>query len=195
MTGGAIAALLVALVSSPEAAPECGRDVDADLLTIGDRLAHGRLDAARAYIDDLLACTEGRAEPRVHLALATIEERLGHLNTAYASFLEARRLAPEDPGAGVEEALALFRARWVAVEVLPAAGATDVHLHHAGLVADDATGTCLAELEAALKALADDGLARTLWIVPGDYRLAEEEMRLPPGSSITLKVPFGQETP
>jgi len=195
MNAASAATLLMVLLIAGPVAETCDRDVNADLLTIEDRLTNGRLEAARAYVDDLLRCAEGRAEPRVHLALATIEERLGHLNAAHAALLEAGDQASADTASAVEEASARFVSRWVSVQIVPAEAAPDAELTYAGLVTAETTATCLAELAAAHAAVQQDGQARTLWLVPGIYRLGETELRLPPGSSVTLEVTWAKETP
>lgn len=186
-----IAAMLLATcLALPAAAQDaCARDVEADLVTIADRLAHGRLDAARAYVVDLLACPAGHSDARVYLALASIEERHGNLDAAATALGTARVVCQGDVPAEVDEAIAAFSARWVRVNLVavePPAG--DPPLQHAGLVTNETTTRCLAALLAASERVVADGLGRTAWIVPGDYRVGDEEIRLAPGSTLTVAV-------
>jgi len=107
--------------ASPPATPvvrECDRDLEADLLTIEDRLSKGRLDAARAYIEGLVQCPGGREDPRVMLSLAVVEEREGRLNESYRAIELATAMAGMvglalDP---YEKLRAEFQARWVALD-------------------------------------------------------------------------------
>jgi len=163
--------------------------VEADLLTIQDRLDAGRLDSARAYAEDLLACPEGRAAAGVHLAVAEIEQRLGKLNAAYAALQEAARTADDVQRTTVAAATRQFRSRWVAVDLFHTPGTqADPLLEHAGLVTDESTARCLDELAVAAHAARPESLPMTLWIVPGDYRQGTLPLRLPPGAQYTIKV-------
>ncbi len=189
-----VLAALAAIAATPpqgEEAPhgDCNRDVQADLVTIQDRLDAGRLDAARAYADDLLACPAGQQSPTVHLAVAEIEQRLGRLNAAFDALQRAAVVATEGQRPEVAAATVSFRSRWVAVDLFPTATMpSDPTLVHAGLVTDEATALCLDELAAAVRDARPETLPRTLWIVPGDYVQGALDLRLPPGSQYTLKV-------
>lgn len=188
-----LGALLAAAPPPPggeePAGGDCNRDVQADLVTIQDRLDAGRLDAARAYADDLLACPEGQQSPPVHLAVAEIEQRLGRLNAAFDALQRAAVVATPEQRPAVAEATLSFRSRWVAVDLFPSSGMpSDPMLVHSGLVTGDATALCLAELAAAVRDARAGPLPRTLWIVPGDYDQGALALRLPPGSQYTLKV-------
>lgn len=164
-------------------------------MTIQDRLDAGRLEAARAYVDDLLACPGSRDNPGVHLAAAEIEQRLGHLNAAYAALQEAARTADEPQRPEVAAATVRFRSRWVAVNLFHAPSTPpDPLLEHAGLVTDEATALCLDELAVAVRDAQPQTLPRTLWVVPGDYRQGTLPLRLPPGAQYTLKVAAGAAT-
>jgi hypothetical protein len=171
--------------------PACDRDVLADLVTIQDRLDDGRLDAARAYVLDLMECPDGQTEPRLHLALAEIEERLGNLNAA-AMAIHLASLVDADDAQRIEavtEAWTRFAERWVAVKLVAMPVATsDPPLVHSGMVADDATLRCLAELEHAIATVDPATLPSTQWLVPGDYRASGIELRLRPGSTFTIKI-------
>jgi len=194
-----VAMLLVTCLALPTAAQNpCERDVEADLVTIADRLAQGRLDAARAYVDDLLSCPAGQSDARVHLALAAIEERLGNLDAAATALGTARLVSQGDVPPEVDEAITAFSSRWVRVNLTAAEAAQDdPALQHAGLVADETTSRCVDALQAARQRVAEDGLNRTAWLVPGDYRIGDREIRLEPGSTLTLNVarPRTQEQP
>jgi hypothetical protein len=187
---GALAALAVSPPENEAARHgDCNRDVHADLVTIQDRLDSGRLDAARAYADDLLACPEGQQSPTVHLAVAEIEQRLGRLNAAFDALQRAAGVATADQRPAVAAATVSFRSRWVAVDLFPSSTLpSDPMLVHTGLVTDDATALCLDELAAAVRDARPETLPRTLWIVPGDYVQGPLNLRLPPGSQYTLKV-------
>lgn len=185
-----VAIPLVICLATPVAAQDsCTRDVEADLVTIADRLARGRLDAARAYVDDLLACPVGHSDPRVYLALASIEERQGNLDAAATALGTARVVTEGDVPPEVDEAITAFSGRWVRVQLVavpPDLG--DPPLQHAGLVTEVATTRCLAALGAATERVVADGLGRTAWIVPGDYKVGDDELRLGPGSTLTVGV-------
>jgi hypothetical protein len=187
---GALLAVAPPPSKGEEAEPvDCGRDVLADLVTIQDRLDAGRLDAARAYADDLLACPEGQESPAVHLAVAEIEQRLGRLNAAFDALQRAAVVSTQDQRPAVAEATVSFRSRWVAVDLFPSPGMpSDPMLVHSGLVTDAATASCLDELAAAVHDAQLETLPRTLWLVPGDYQQGAMALRLPPGSQYTLKV-------
>lgn len=185
---------LVLLAPAPSLAGEptadtCNRDVQGDLVTIQDRLDAGRLDAARAYVEDLLACPEGQQSSAVHLAVAEIEQRLGRLNAAFDALQRAAVVATREQRPAVAEVTVSFRSRWVAVDLFPSTGMpSDPMLVHSGLVTDDATALCLDELATAVRGAQPETLPSTQWIVPGDYTQGPLSLRLPPGSQYTLKV-------
>jgi len=169
----------------------CARAVAADLVTIQARLDAGRLDAARAYVLDLLQCPDGATEPRLHLALAEIEERLGKLNAAALAIHQAGIVAGDDEDAArlVSDAWTRFASRWVAVKLVAMPVATsDPPLEHAGMVADEATQRCVAELEHAVVTVNPGQLPSVQWLVPGDYRASGVDLRLPPGATFTIKI-------
>ena len=174
---------------STQVAQDCDRDIQGDLLTIRDRLDAGRLDAARAYAEDLLACPHGDQQPGVHLAVAEIEQRLGRLNDAHRALVRAAEVAQEADRAAVVQATIQFRSRWVAVDLFPSTGMpSDPPLEHAGLVTDGSTARCLEELASAVQQATVGSVTSPMWLVPGDYRQGEILLRLPPGSRYTLKV-------
>ena len=176
---------------STPVARECDRDLEADLLTIEDRLTKGRLDAARAYIEGLVQCLDGREDPRVMLALAVVEEREGRLNESYRAIELATAMALN---AGLElepyETLAAdFQTRWVALDLVAAPGVTGrPNVEHDGLVAEEATLLCLQEARDFIENSTDDAFPTTLWLVPGVYRIEGERVRLPPGTRRELPV-------
>ena len=167
----------------------CDRNVDADLLTVADRMADNRLEAAHAYLDALLDCEQGRKEPQVFLLLAEVDERLGRLNEAHRWLAmgaqvagEAGRLQDE-----VERATEIFFGRWVRVDLLPVGiGASGPELAASGPVLDDVARQLLTELAAARSIEAPEPRPGTCWLTPGEYLLGDRTMRLTPGMRIEL---------
>lgn len=167
----------------------CDRDVEADLLTVADRMTDNRLEAAHAYLDALLDCEQGRAEPRVFLLLAEVDERLGRLNEAHRWLTLASQVAGEAGRleADVAAAEEIFLGRWVRVDlvaVLP--GSAGPELVTSGPVVDDVARQLLAELAAARSAGAPAPIPITCWLSPGEYLLGERTLRLLPGTRIEL---------
>jgi len=161
-------------------------------VTIEDRLAKGRLEAARAYIEGLLACPEGRGDPRVHLAMAVIDERRGALNDAAEGLLRAEVLdGSTGPHHGaIRDARQAFEARWVQLVLVPDSAVSGPDsLEYAGLVMDDATEACLTELERVVGQSTGGDLTRVVWLVPGLYRLNGETVELAAGEHVLLRLP------
>jgi hypothetical protein len=184
--------------ASAATAPRCDRDVDADLLTIQDRLIKGRLDPARAYIEGLIQCQEGRDEPQVFLYLAQIEELDGHLNGAFRALELAQAVAGRmgHPLADIDQAKQSFATRWVALKLEPVAGVAGMPtIEHDGLVQDEPTQRCLIDVRDVLGTAPADAYPMTLWLVPGVYRIDGERVRLGPGARTTLAVPAGTDDP
>jgi hypothetical protein len=169
-------------------AAACDRDVQADLLTVADRLEANRLESARAYLDGLLSCAEGRTNPRVFLALAEVDQRLGLLNRAYDWLNEAERMAgaSQQAQAEIAEARSRFERRWVRVRLEEGADPEGMLAPRAaGPVVDAVTAVMLAELAAAPGTVP---LPSVRWLPPGDYMVGEERVRLAPGSELQWRV-------
>ncbi len=179
-------------------APRCDRDVEADLLTIEDRITKGRLGPARAYVEGLIQCQEGRDDPRVFLYLAQVEELDGNLNEAHRALELARAVAGRLglPLGDIEAAMQRFAERWVALDLVPAADAAGMPaIEHDGLVQDEITATNLSALRRLLDTASPGSYPITVWLVPGVYRIEGQRVRLPPGTRTTVHVPAGGPEP
>ena len=89
-----------------------------------------------------------------------------------------------------------FEGRWVAMQLTgdPAVSSPD-SLEYAGLVMDDATEACLADLERAIGESTGMDRPRVVWLVPGLYRLRGETVELTAGDREVLRLPAPSSPP